>query len=109
MTMRPLHRTLAYLEDVGLEVRDVTSIREHYVLTVNAWARRLDDIWDEAAHLYGARRARIWRLYLTGVASAFERNRMSVHQILAVHSHIDGASGLPLRPNWLATEGAKTT
>lgn len=106
MTMRPLHRTLAYLEGTGLEVRDVMSMREHYVLTVNAWARRLDDVWHEVVHRYGARRARIWRLYLAGVARAFERNRMSVHQILAVRGHAGGASGMPLRPAWLAAEGA---
>lgn len=108
MTMRPLHRTLAHLEGTGLEVRDVTSMREHYVRTVRAWAQRLDDIWDDVVHRYGARRARIWRLYLTGAALAFERSRMSVHQVLAVRGRADGASGMPLRPDWFAMEGAST-
>ncbi|MDX8141573.1 cyclopropane-fatty-acyl-phospholipid synthase family protein [Lentzea sp. BCCO 10_0061] len=83
MTMRPLDRTLAHLERSGLEVREVVSAREHYVRTIDAWARRLEDNWDEVLHRYGSRRGRIWRLYLAGSALAFEESRMSVHRIVA--------------------------
>ncbi|CRK57686.1 Cyclopropane-fatty-acyl-phospholipid synthase [Alloactinosynnema sp. L-07] len=96
MTMRPLHRTLEHLEDVGLEIRAVESLREDYVHTINAWAKRLQDQWDDVLHRFGARQARMWRLYLAGSALAFEENRMSVHQILAVRPGGDGRSGFPL-------------
>jgi cyclopropane-fatty-acyl-phospholipid synthase len=86
MTMRPLHRTLGHLEHASLEIRDVVSLREHYVRTIDAWAARLNAIWDDIVRCYGVRRARIWRLYLAGSALAFEENRMSVHQILALRS-----------------------
>lgn len=94
LAMRPLHRTIGHLERAGFEIRHVVSMREHYVRTIDAWARGLDTAWDEVVYRYGARRARIWRLYLAGGALAFEDNRMSVHQILAVRPNPNGTSGL---------------
>jgi len=94
MTMRPLGRTLAHLEDTGLEVRDVLSMREHYVRTVDAWARTLEERWDDVVAAFGVGTARVWRLYLVGGALAFEENRMSVHQILAVRPGEFGESGM---------------
>ncbi|MBK3580345.1 class I SAM-dependent methyltransferase [Streptomyces sp. MBT65] len=95
MTMRPLPATLAHLERAGFEIRDVQSVREHYVRTIDAWSERLEASWAEIVHRFGARRARIWRLYLAGASLAFEGNRMSVHQILAVRTRSDGGSGFP--------------
>ncbi|MFJ7305285.1 class I SAM-dependent methyltransferase [Streptomyces sp. NPDC099088] len=95
MTMRPLPATLAHLEKAGFEIRDVQSLREHYVRTIDAWSEQLETAWDETVHRFGARRARIWRLYLAGASLAFEGNRMSVHQILAVRTRPDGRSGFP--------------
>lgn len=89
MTMRPLHRTLGHMERAGFEVRHVIPLREHYVRTIDAWSQRLDEVWDEVVHRYGARRARIWRLYLAGSSLAFEDNRMGVHQITAVRPRPD--------------------
>ncbi|MGI8335204.1 class I SAM-dependent methyltransferase [Actinomadura scrupuli] len=94
MTMRPIPRTLRFLEEAGFEIREVVSLREHYTATINAWLRRLEDGWDDVVYRHGARRARVWRLYLAGGALAFEQNRMSVHQILAVRTGPDGDSGI---------------
>ena len=96
MTMRPLHRTLGYIEAASLEIREVVSLREHYVRTIDAWSTRLDEVWDDIVRRHGVRRARIWRLYLAGSALAFEENRMSVHQILAVRPTSDGLSEMPI-------------
>lgn len=95
MTMRPLPATLAHLEKAGFEIRDVQSLREHYVRTIDAWSEQLEIVWEEIVRRFGARRARIWRLYLAGASLAFEGNRMSVHQILAVRTRPDGGSGFP--------------
>ncbi|WP_416071541.1 class I SAM-dependent methyltransferase [Streptomyces sp. ME02-8801-2C] len=95
MTMRPLPTTLAHLEKAGFEIRDVQSLREHYVRTIDAWSEQLETAWEEIVHRFGVRRARIWRLYLAGASLAFEGNRMSVHQILAVRTRSDGGSGFP--------------
>lgn len=95
LTMRPVHRTLCHLEDAGLEIREVGSMREHYVRTIDAWSRALRANWDEIVRRDGLPQARTWRLYLAGSALAFEENRMSVHQILAVRTDPEGGSGFP--------------
>lgn len=94
MAMRPIHHTLRHLEEAGFEIRDIASLRDHYVTTIDAWSRRLAENWDELVYLYGGRLARIWRLYLAGGALAFEDNRMSVHQVLATRP-AGGALRLP--------------
>ncbi|GAA0229392.1 cyclopropane-fatty-acyl-phospholipid synthase family protein [Saccharothrix mutabilis subsp. mutabilis] len=83
MHMRPLSRTLAHLEGAGFEIRGVQALREHYVWTVRAWARTLEEHWDEAVRLVGEGQARVWRLYLAGGALTFEEGRMGVDQVLA--------------------------
>ncbi len=82
MAMRPLGGTVALLEDAGLEVRGVQNLREHYVLTVDAWHRTLESQWDRAVALIGEEAARVWRLYLVGGSQAFRDGRMGVDQIL---------------------------
>ena len=87
------------LQQGGFEVRHVESLREHYPLTLRRWVANLERNWDEAVAQVGAVRARIWRLYMAGSALAFERNGVSVHQVLAVKPD-GGRSGLPLRPRF---------
>ncbi|GLZ29602.1 cyclopropane-fatty-acyl-phospholipid synthase [Lentzea sp. NBRC 105346] len=95
MHMRPVSRTLSHLEGAGLEIRDVQSLREHYVWTVRAWAETLERRWDEVVALVGEGQARVWRLYLAGGALTFEEGRMGVDQILAVRATVSGRSGMP--------------
>ncbi|WP_282086961.1 SAM-dependent methyltransferase [Streptomyces tendae] len=98
MHMRPLGETVQLLEDAGLEVRHVESLREHYVRTVGAWERTLEERWDEFVALVGEETARVWRLYLVGGALAFEQRRMGVDQILSVRPTDEGAGGMPATP-----------
>ncbi|MFB8117607.1 class I SAM-dependent methyltransferase [Streptomyces sp. NPDC055962] len=103
MHMRPLGETVGLLEGAGFEVRDVESMREHYVLTVEAWRRTLEERWPEFVALVGEETARVWRLYLVGGALAFEERRMGVDQILSVRPDTDGSAGLPAtRHGWYA-------
>ncbi|MEU6407107.1 cyclopropane-fatty-acyl-phospholipid synthase family protein [Streptomyces sp. NPDC046985] len=94
MHMRPVGDTVGLLEGAGLEVRSVESMREHYVRTVDAWRRTLEDRWAEFVRLTGEETARVWRLYLVGGALAFEERRMGVDQILSVRPADGGDSGL---------------
>ncbi|MGW2960811.1 class I SAM-dependent methyltransferase [Streptomyces sp. NPDC001220] len=94
MHMRPMRETVGLLEAAGLEVRSVESLREHYVRTVNAWHRTLEERWDDFVRLVGEETARVWRLYLVGGALAFEERRMGVDQFLAVRPLATGDSGL---------------
>ncbi|MFE7267317.1 class I SAM-dependent methyltransferase [Streptomyces sp. NPDC057592] len=94
MHMRLLGETVGLLEAAGLEVRSVESMREHYVRTINAWHRTLEEHWDDFVRLAGEETARVWRLYLIGGALAFEERRMGVDQLLAVRPTPLGDSGL---------------
>ncbi|MFY9920394.1 MAG: cyclopropane-fatty-acyl-phospholipid synthase family protein [Mycobacterium sp.] len=86
MHMRPLWRTLKYVQDGGFEVRHVEAMREHYVRTAEHWLATLEKNFDRFVALQGEEVARVWRLYLVGGALAFEQGRMGVDQILAVKS-----------------------
>jgi len=83
------------MERAGFEVRDVESLREHYSRTLQAWVANLDAAWERAVELVGARRARVWRLYMAGSAVGFAADRINVHQVLGVVPAADGSSGLP--------------
>ncbi|MFF3845566.1 class I SAM-dependent methyltransferase [Streptomyces sp. NPDC002328] len=95
--LAPVGTTVAQLEHAGFEVRDVESIREHYALTLRRWVANLEAAWPRAVGLTSPGRARVWRLYMAASALSFERNRLSVNQVLAVRTPDSGASGLPLR------------
>jgi cyclopropane-fatty-acyl-phospholipid synthase len=97
-----LHETAAAAVEAGLELRDVESLREHYVLTLRHWLGRLEARRAEAERVVGTTAYRIWRLYLAGAASDFDRGQNGVFQALYVKPD-RGRSGLPLtRGGWYA-------
>ncbi|MEV1046440.1 cyclopropane-fatty-acyl-phospholipid synthase family protein [Streptomyces sp. NPDC049916] len=101
MHMRPVGETVGLLEGAGFEVRDVESLREHYVRTVEAWRHTLEERWAEFVALVGEETARVWRLYLVGGALAFEERRMGVDQILCVRPDPGGSAAMPpTRREW---------
>ncbi|GAA4879634.1 cyclopropane-fatty-acyl-phospholipid synthase family protein [Saccharopolyspora cebuensis] len=95
MAMVPMAGTARHLQEAGFEVRDVEAMREHYVRTVAAWTRTLEERRGEVVRLLGEQGYRVWRLYLAGGMLAFEENRMGVDQFLAVRPDTTGASGMP--------------
>lgn len=102
MYMRPVGRTVAMIEEAGLEVRDVHAMREHYVRTVEAWTERFETRWDDVVALVGEEVARVWRLYLVGGGMAFRDGRMGVDQILSVRPDPNGRTEIePVRPQWV--------
>jgi len=97
-----LHETAAAAVEAGLELRDVESLREHYALTLRHWLGRLEQSRVEAERAVGATAYRIWRLYMAGAASDFERAQNTVFQTVYVKPD-RGRSGLPLtRDAWYA-------
>ena len=86
MHMRPLWRTVKFVQEGGFEVRHVEAMREHYVRTAERWLATLENNFDRFVALQGEEVVRVWRLYLVGGALAFEQGRMGVDQILAVKS-----------------------
>ena len=86
-------RVVTAMADLGFEVRDVESLREHYARTLRAWVNNLETHWDDLVDRIGPNRARVWRLYMAASAVNFEANRVSIHQVLAVNTSDDGDSG----------------
>jgi cyclopropane-fatty-acyl-phospholipid synthase len=81
--LHPVGAVVGAMEDAGLEIRDDESLREHYALTLRRWVANLAANREEAIAEAGGERERIWRLYMTGSALAFESGDISVHQVLA--------------------------
>jgi len=80
-----LHRVakvVAAAEKAGQEIRDLESMREHYALTLRRWVANLEDRREAAIAEVGPERERVWRLYMTASALAFERGDVSIHQLL---------------------------
>jgi cyclopropane-fatty-acyl-phospholipid synthase len=84
MHMRPVGETIGLMEQAGLEVVHVESMRADYGRTIRAWLANFGQRKAEITRLIGTEQARVWTLYLNGAALAFEEGRMGVDQILAV-------------------------
>ncbi len=98
----PVSTTLRTAERCGFEVRDVESLREHYLLTLRHWVRRLEARFGEAMRATDEVTCRVWRLYLNAAAYRFRVGTYNVYQSLLVRPD-GGRSGLPLtRADWYA-------
>ncbi|HTU88325.1 MAG TPA: cyclopropane-fatty-acyl-phospholipid synthase family protein [Solirubrobacteraceae bacterium] len=82
--LHPVTELLGSVERAGLELRDLESLREHYPLTLRRWLANLAANRAQAIEAAGRHRERIFRLYMTGAAAAFERAELSVFQTLAL-------------------------
>jgi cyclopropane-fatty-acyl-phospholipid synthase len=88
-------------EAAGFEIRDVENLREHYVLTLRHWLRRLEANHGRALSFVNEMTFRVWRLYLAGSMHAFQRNQIAVYQTLFSKSDASGQTSLPLtRKDW---------
>jgi cyclopropane-fatty-acyl-phospholipid synthase len=90
-----LEDVIAESERAGFETRDVESLREHYVLTLRHWVRRLEARIDEARRVMDEQRIRIWRLYMAGSAHAFASGRQGLAQVLLARPTADGVVRIP--------------
>lgn len=92
--------TIRELEGAGFEVRDVENLREHYARTLRHWVANLEQRWDDAVELVGERRARVWRLYMSGSINGFLDNGLQLYQTLAVKSERRPTDLPPTRRGW---------
>jgi cyclopropane-fatty-acyl-phospholipid synthase len=96
----PISVALRCAEEAGFEVRDVESLREHYVLTLRHWARRLELHREEALQVVNEPTYRVWRLFFPGSAYGFAAGLLNVFQAVLLKPE-EGRSGLPLtRADW---------
>jgi len=87
--LHPVTDVLRSMETSRLEIRDVESLREHYVLTLRRWIANLDARREAAIREVGEMRVRAWRLYLLGSAQAFATGQISVFQALSARGGAD--------------------
>ena len=72
-----------------METSDVEDLRPHYARTLTLWSARLETNRNAVIAAGDVERYRIWRIYLAGMAQAFDRGWLSIAQIVA-HKKIDG-------------------
>jgi len=98
----PIATTLRTAEGCGFEIRDLESLREHYLLTLRHWVSRLEDRHAEATRLTDEVTYRVWRIYMAGSAYGFRTGRLNLYQALLAKPAGDD-SRLPLtRADWYA-------
>ena len=80
----PLHlsRIQAALERAGFETEHVEGLRGDYAVTLRHWLERLERRSDVALRLAGPERMRVWRVYLRAARRGFEKQFLSVYQVL---------------------------
>ena len=93
-------QTQAAAAQIGFEIRDIENLREHYVLTLEAWVRKLESNRDDVLKLVGDVSYRIFRLYMAGATMGFRSGVYGLNQCLFIKQDGDSA-GLPLsRADW---------
>lgn len=80
------------MQENGLEVLDVENLRRHYARTCALWSSNFEQREAEMLRLGGARRFRIWRVYLAGCSYAFEHDWISLYQIVCSKAGRSAAS-----------------
>ena len=93
----PIHTSLRAAEETGFEVRDVECLREHYLLTLRNWVRRLEANHERALQFVDESIYRVWRLYMSGCAIMFKTRHMNLYQSLLLKTRADSSHDLPLR------------
>ncbi len=91
----PSAAVIASAEAAGFEMRDVESLREHYVTTLRHWVHRLEEHADDARAIVGDVTYRVWRLYMAAAAYGFRTARIGVIQTLLAKPNAEGSVGLP--------------
>jgi cyclopropane-fatty-acyl-phospholipid synthase len=78
-----LPRALEEIARCNLEPVDIEDLRPHYARTLLLWVSRFEAQADQAIAAAGAERYRVWRVYLAGMAHAFDAGWLSIAQVLA--------------------------
>jgi len=89
-------RVIGEMASQGIEVWDAESLRPHYAKTLWAWVKRLEGASDQARELVGEKRYRIWKIYMSGSAHAFDRGWISIFQILGIKPFDSGGVSYPM-------------
>lgn len=103
-----ISRVLYEIAGAGLEILDLEDLRPHYSPTLLHWVRRLEAERDRAIEAAGTQRYRIWRMYMAGMAYAFDRGWLSVCQVLVQKNLTGGMTPRPWTRRYQYTPDAPT-
>lgn len=92
---------LREMSAAGIEAVDVESLRRHYARTCHEWANRLEAQRDRAIAAAGAKRLRVWEIYLAGCAYGFGKGWMNIYQVLGCRAGNTDAGPLPLTRDYM--------
>ena len=70
------------LPEYSFHLIDVESLRMHYALTTDHWARNFESVKEKVKEKHGQKFTRMWRLYLIGCVISFLYCGLDVHQLL---------------------------
>ncbi|HEY4132644.1 MAG TPA: cyclopropane-fatty-acyl-phospholipid synthase family protein [Gemmatimonadaceae bacterium] len=91
----PSARVIASAEEQGFELRDVESLRDHYVTTLRHWVHRLEEHEHDARRMVGDVTYRVWRLYMAASAHGFASGRIGIIQSLLAKPDAEGRARVP--------------
>ena len=99
--LSPISHTLRVAEESGFEVRDVESLRDHYIQTLTRWVGNLENRHADALVCVDEPTYRVWRAYMSASEFGFRSGRLNLYQSLLFKPAGPGPSGLPLtREDW---------
>jgi len=70
------------LPEHNFHLRDVESLRRHYAMTTERWARNFEQVTDKIEKMYDQKFVRKWRIFLRGCPVSFYHTGLNVHQLL---------------------------
>ena len=73
---------LKAMQEGGLEAFDVENLRRHYARTCGIWADNFEANTEAIRKVTDEKHYRIWRVYLAGSAYGFERDWISLYQVV---------------------------
>jgi len=99
-------RVLRDIAASGLEAVDMEDLRPHYARTLLLWVQRFEARAADVIRTGGEQRYRVWRIYLAGMALAFDRGWLSVAQVLAYKPSGGLPASRPLSRDYQNPHGA---
>lgn len=73
------------LPEFDLHLTDVQSLRMHYAMTLDEWAKRFEQHRKQITEERGEAFVRMWRLYLRASAANFRTSGLDLHQFVFTH------------------------
>lgn len=70
------------LPEYSFHLLDVESLRMHYALTTDHWAKNFEQVTGQVREMYDEEFVRMWRLFLVGCTVSFRYTGLDIHQLL---------------------------